>query len=73
MVVRDGVVAVVPPSRWACDALAAELRAKALAAAERELKAAWMALDQVTVDDWSPLDRYIAALEVRNAFRGGRR
>lgn len=59
------------PSRWALDELA---HAFVLAAAERELAAARLALEYVRgpLAGGEALDRYVVALEARNAVRGGR-
>lgn len=57
------------PTRWECDALAREL--DALAVAERNLRRALDDLAHVEQGDGGEvLDRYVAALEARNALRG---
>ena len=71
--VRSGVCPV--PSRWVLDELA---RGMALEAAERELDAARDALyhfDELVEGGaaGAALDRYVVALEARNALRDGGR
>ena len=57
------------PSRWVLDELAREL---AFESAEWELNAARALLDYFGVSEDEVYDRYIAALEARNALRDGR-
>lgn len=63
------------PSRWECDALAAELaHCRALAAAEAELDAAdqaWRDAEDERAQG-AALDRYLLAVSERNAIRDGR-